>query len=158
MSNPQNEIPQPRMEYADFLAAAPEVGQLLLQLGQAPGKAGLEKPLTELVKLRVSQVNGCAFCVGFHTNLLRQLEIPQAKLDFLPVWREVAHYTRRERAALAWAEVLTRLDGHGVPDEAYAAAAAEFSSKELLYLTVTIGTINQYNRIGVALRFTPPAG
>ena len=158
MLQPHIDNPQPRMEYAGFIKAAPEVSNLLLQLGKAPGEAGLEKPLTELIKLRVSQVNGCAFCVGFHTNLLRQLEIPQVKLDLLPVWREVAHFTRRERAALAWAEVLTQLDGHGVPDEAYAAVASEFNPTEVLYLTVAVGTINLYNRVGVALRFTPPAG
>jgi len=146
-----------RLDYAEFAAIAPDVHSALVELSRTANQAGLERSLMELVRLRVSQINECAYCVGFHLNLLRHLDVTPTKLDFLVVWREVDFFTPRERAALAWAEELTRLEGHGVPDAAYAAVGREFNKNEVLYLTVAIGTINQWNRIAVALRFTPPS-
>lgn len=124
-------------------------------LGQFAAKAGLDKQLLELVKLRASQINGCAFCVQYHILQGESLGVPIDKLNLVVVWREVPQFSARERAALAWTEALTTLP-NGVCDEVYAEAAAEFSEKELTYLTSAIASINVWNRFGAAYRWTPP--
>ena len=119
-------------------------------------KAGIDKQLLELIKLRASQINGCAFCVQFHILQGESLGIPTDKLNLVVVWREAPQFSPRERAALAWTEALTTLT-EGVSDEVYAQASAEFSEKELTYLTSAIASINVWNRFGAAYRWTPPA-
>jgi AhpD family alkylhydroperoxidase len=128
----------------------------VLELGQLAAKAGLDKQLLELVKLRASQLNGCAFCVQYHILQAEGLGVPADKLDLVVVWREAPQFSRRERAALAWTEALTDLGG-GISDEVYAEASTEFSEKELAYLTSAVAAINVWNRFGVAYRWTPPA-
>jgi AhpD family alkylhydroperoxidase len=123
---------------------------------QAAAKAGIDKPLLELFKLRASQKNGCAFCVQFHVLQGERLRIPADKLNLLVVWRETPLFSSRERAALAWTEALTLLTG-GVSDELHAEVSAEFSEKELACLTTAIASINIWNRLGVAYRWTPTA-
>src|SRR5436309_11294059 len=123
-----------RGEYADFQALAPDAFEVVRTLGQLAGKAGLDKQLLELVKLRASQINGCAFCVQYHILQAEKLGVPADKLNLVVVWREAPQFSRRERAALAWTEALTVLGG-GVSDEVYAEASSEFSEKELVYLT-----------------------
>lgn len=145
-----------RMEWAEFKQVAPAANAAIVALGQSAVAAGLEKDLLELLKLRASQVNGCAFCVQFHLNVARQLGIAPEKLDLVVVWREVAIFSPRERAALAWTETLTQLAGSGVDDAAYEAVLEEFSREEVAFLTGAIGAINVWNRIGVAFRFSPP--
>ena len=145
-----------RSEYRNFKALAPDVFDLVLALGQAAAKAGIDKQLLELIKLRASQINGCAFCVQHHILLGESLGIPQDKLNLVVVWREAPLFSARERAALAWTEALTLLSG-GVSDEVYAQASAEFSETELTYLTSAIASINTWNRFGAAFRWTPPA-
>ncbi|SEE24686.1 alkylhydroperoxidase AhpD family core domain-containing protein [Rhizobiales bacterium GAS188] len=145
-----------RMEQAKFRQVAPPVGAALQALSQAAVEAGLEKELLELIKLRASQMNGCAFCVQYHLNEARRLGIPGEKLDLVIVWREAGVFSEREAAAFAWTETLTDLMAKGVPDEAYANATKHFSEKELAYLTAAVGTINVWNRIAVAYRYTPP--
>jgi len=145
-----------RSEYNDFKAQAPDAYDIVAALGQAAAKAGIEKQLLELVKLRASQINGCAFCVQFHILQAEGLGIAADKLNLLVVWREAPLFSARERAALAWTEALTLLT-QGVSDEVYAQAAAEFSEKELAYLTSAVASINVWNRFGVAYRWTPPA-
>ena len=145
-----------RSEYKDFKAQAPDTYDIVAALGQAAAKAGIEKPLLELIKLRASQINGCAFCVQFHILQSEGLGIPVDKLNLVVVWRETPLFSSRERAALAWTEALTLLSGD-VSDEVYAQARAEFSEKELTYLTSAIASINVWNRFGVAYRWTPPA-
>ncbi len=121
------------------------------------GKSGLPKDLIDLVYLRVSQINGCAYCVDMHTRDLLKLGVAQDKVALVPVWHEAGEvFSVRERRALAWAECVTRVADTRVPDADYAAAAAEFSAKELTDLTYAIGLINAYNRLGVSFR-TPPA-
>lgn len=143
-----------RSEYEDFKKIAPDAYDLVLALGQVAAKAGLDKQLLELVKLRASQINGCAFCVQHHILLSERLGVPVDKLHLLAVWREAPIYSARERAALAWAEALTLLpDGFG--DEAYAEVQREFSETELMYLTSAIASINVWNRFGAAFRWTP---
>lgn len=143
-----------RSEYEDFKKIAPDAYDLVLALGQVAAKAGLDKQLLELVKLRASQINGCAFCVQHHVLLSERLGVPVDKLHLVAVWREAPIYSARERAALAWAEALTLLpDGFG--DEVYEEAQREFSETELIYLTSAIASINVWNRFGAAFRWTP---
>ena len=146
----------PASEYEDFKALAPDAYEIVAALGKAASKAGIDRQLLELVKLRASQINGCAFCVQFHILQGESLGISADKLNLVVVWREAPLFSARERAALAWTEALTQLDG-GVSDEVYAQASAEFSEKELVYLTSAIASINVWNRFGVAYRWTPPA-
>ncbi|MGY3589670.1 AhpD family alkylhydroperoxidase [Bradyrhizobium sp. USDA 4341] len=144
-----------RKEYTDFEKLAPDVFAVVRDLGQFAAKAGLDKQLLELVKLRASQINGCAFCVQYHILQGESLGVPTDKLNLVVVWREVRQFSARERAALAWTEALTTLP-NGVSDEVYAEATAEFSEKELTYLTSAIASINVWNRFGAAYRWTPP--
>jgi len=145
-----------RKEYGDFKELAPDAFEVTLALGGFAAKAGIDKGLLELVKLRASQINGCAFCVQHHILLAERLGVPADKLDLVVVWREAPQFSARERAALAWTEALTLLTG-GVSDELYDQARAEFSDQELTYLTSAIASVNAWNRFGVAYRWTPPA-
>jgi len=145
-----------RSEYKDFQSQAPEAYNAVLALGHIAAKAGMDKQLLELVKLRASQINGCAFCLQHHILLGESLGVPVDKLNLVVVWREAPQFSPRERAALAWTEALTLLP-NGVSDEVFAQASAEFSETELLYLTSAIASINTWNRFGAAYRWTPPA-
>jgi AhpD family alkylhydroperoxidase len=145
-----------RREYQDFRTLAPDLYDHIAALGQAAAKAGIDKQLLELVKIRASQINGCAFCVQFHILQAESLGISIDKLNLVVVWREAPQFSARERAALAWTEALTMLTS-GVSDELYAQTSAEFSEKELTYLSAAIGAINFWNRLGVAYPWTPPA-
>ena len=147
---------QARSEYENLKVLAPDVFDAVLALGQHAAKAGLDKQLLELVKLRASQINGCAFCVQFHILQGERLGMPADKLNLVVVWREAPLFSPRERAALAWTEALTLLAG-GVSDDVYAQASAEFSEQELTYLTSAIASINVWNRFGAGYRWTPPA-
>jgi len=119
---------------------------------------GLLKALINLVFLRVSQINGCAYCIDMHSRDLIKQGVAVDKLVLVPVWHEAgAVFTQQERAAFAWAESVTRVADTGVPDADYAAAAAEFNDKELADLTYAIGLMNAFNRLGVSFRATPAA-
>jgi AhpD family alkylhydroperoxidase len=144
-----------RQENGQLRQIAPDIYNAVLALSQLAGKAGLDKRLLELVKIRASQVNGCAFCVQYHILEAERLGVSVDKLNLVVVWREVPQFSSRERAALAWTEALTELGG-GVSDEVYAEASAEFSETELAYLTSAVAVINVWNRYGVAYRWTPP--
>ena len=144
-----------RSEYKDFMSLAPDAYAAVLALGQVAAKAGMDKQLLELIKLRASQINGCAFCVQFHIMESEKLGVPADKINLVVVWREAPLFSSRERAALAWTEALSLLT-EGVSDELYAEASAEFSDKELAYLSSAIASINVWNRLGVAYRWTPP--
>ena len=144
-----------RKEYKDFVSLTPDAYEAVLALGQVAGKAGMDKQLLELIKLRASQINGCAFCVQYHILEGERLGVPTDKLNLVVVWREVPQFSPRERAALAWTEALTLLSD-GVSDEVYAEASAEFSEQELAYLTSAVASINVWNRFGAAFRWTPP--
>jgi len=144
-----------RQENSQLRSVAPDIYDAVLALGQLAAKAGLDKELLELVKLRASQINGCAFCVQYHILQAEHLGVSIDKLNLVVVWREAPQFSKRERAALAWTEALTTLSG-GVSDEVYAEASAEFSEAELIYLTSAVAGINVWNRFGVAYRWTPP--
>jgi AhpD family alkylhydroperoxidase len=126
------------------------------QLERVVEASTLDRKMRELIKLRASQINGCAFCVQYHILESEKLGVPADKLNLVVVWREAPQFSARERAALAWTEALTLL-ADGVSDEVYAQASAEFSEQELAYLTSAVASINVWNRFGAAFRWTPPA-
>ncbi|ANN75787.1 carboxymuconolactone decarboxylase family protein [Bordetella flabilis] len=121
-------------------------------------KGSLPKALIDLVYLRVSQLNGCAFCIDMHTRDLTRSGLTLDKLVLVPVWRDAGTlFSQRERVALAWAETVTRVAETGAPDADYEAAAAEFNDKELADLTYAVGLMNAFNRFGIAFRSKPAA-
>ncbi len=147
---------QPRVDYEAFKKIAPAVYTAMVALGKAVDESGLEKALTELIKIRASQINGCAFCIQFHLNTARRAGVPAEKLDLVAAWPEAGVYTPREMAALAWTEALTKMATAEVTDSLWAQLREQFSESEAVFLTVSIGTINQWNRMAGTLRFTPP--
>ncbi|HVR49195.1 MAG TPA: carboxymuconolactone decarboxylase family protein [Pseudorhodoferax sp.] len=146
---------KPRLDYAK---TSPEGYKAFGAVYAAVQKSGLAAELVNLVYLRVSQINGCAYCIDMHSRDLLQAGLPVDKLVLVPVWREAGTvFGARERSALAWAESVTRVADTGIPDADYAAAAAEFSDKELADLSYAIGLMNAFNRLGIAFRATPAA-
>jgi AhpD family alkylhydroperoxidase len=143
---------QPRLSYAK---AAPATMQAMLALQGVVNRCGLESSTLELVKTRASQINGCAFCIDMHVRDALEAGETQERLCLLNAWREVDVYTPREKAALHWTEVLTRLADSHVSDEDYAIARAEFSETELANLTLAIVTINGWNRFNAGFRIPP---
>jgi AhpD family alkylhydroperoxidase len=144
------------MERINPWTAAPEVMKQMVAYSEAQGE-GLEPTLVHLVKVRASQINGCAICLHMHTQEARKDGEREERLYLLDAWREAGVYTRRERAALAWTDALTRLAESQAPDEAYEAAISAFGPEELVKLTALINAINAFNRIGVGFR-RPPLG
>lgn len=124
----------------------------LFSMGAYLAKSSLERPLLNLVHFRVSQINGCAFCLDMHSKDLRAEGETEQRLYVLDAWREAPFYTGRERAALAWAEAVTKLQHSNVPDEVYEQAIQEFSEEELIDLTLAVIAINSYNRFNIAFR------
>ncbi|MEI7036578.1 carboxymuconolactone decarboxylase family protein [Fulvimonas yonginensis] len=121
-------------------------------------QSGLEPELVNLVYLRVSQINGCAYCLDMHTRDLLKQGVAIEKLALLQAWREGGRlFSERERAALAWAETVTQVAQTGVPDDAFQAASAVFGEKELVDLTIAIGLMNAYNRLAISFRNPPGA-
>lgn len=119
----------------------------------------IDPDLLELVKLRASQINGCAYCIYMHTTDLRKRGVDEMKLYLLNAWRDSCLYSDRERAALGWTEALTRVADGGAGDEAYAALAAQFHEEERVQLTFAIGAINVWNRLQVGFQVAhPPRG
>ena len=123
-------------------------------LDQYLDTCGLEEPLLHLIRLRASQINGCAFCLDMHWKDLRALDESEQRLYSLDAWRECPYYTDRERAALAWTEAVTRIDDH-VPDSVYEEARAFLSEKEIADLTLAAAAINAWNRLSIAGRLVP---
>ncbi len=140
----------------DYSTVAPDGIKALGDLHSVVAKSGLRFGVLNLVYLRASQINGCAYCIDMHTRDLLKSGMSQEKLTLLPVWRE-AHdlFTEQERAALAWCETVTNVSKTGIPDHEYEAVKAHFSEKEVVNLTLAIGVINAYNRIGIGFRSTP---
>ena len=145
-----------RIDRTTYDAIAPDVVAALMSLGRATDASGLDKQLTELVKIRASQINGCAFCLQHHLNVARKLGVPASKIDLVATWAETSLYSARERAALVWAETLTRMSTQPVPEAVYAGLLGQFSTQEVAYLTAAVATINAWNRIAGGLCFAPP--
>ncbi len=140
----------------NYVKASPATYQGLLALQALVDKSELDKTLLELVKIRASQINKCAFCLHMHTRDARKAGVSEERIYLLEAWRESALYTERERAALAWTEALTLLPETGAPDDVYAQVAAQFSEPEIVGLTLAIGAINLWNRFGVGFRLVHP--
>src|SRR3954451_301536 len=138
----------------DYAKLAPDAMRALYSLGAYLAKCGLEHPLLELVKIRASQINGCAFCIDMHTKDARAAGETEQRIYALNAWRETPFFTDRERAALAWAEAVTRI-GDGVHDDLFADALQHFSEKELVDLTCAVAAINAWNRIAIGFRSVP---
>jgi AhpD family alkylhydroperoxidase len=138
----------------DVDAAAPAFSQAMSHLDRAAtkelDKAGIEPRLREMIRVRASQLNGCAYCIDMHTKDARAIGETEQRLYALPAWREAGYYTSRERAALAFTESVTLVASTRVPDADYEAVAAEFSPSEIGALLALIVAINSWNRIGVA--------
>jgi AhpD family alkylhydroperoxidase len=139
----------------NYWKTSPEVYKAMLALQTAVKASGMESSLLNLIQLRASQVNGCAFCIDMHTKDLRAGGETEQRIYMLDAWRESPFYSEREQAALAWTEAVTRItDGH-VPDDVYEEARRQFSEDELVKLTLAIVTINSWNRFGIAFRLVP---
>ncbi|MER2099630.1 MAG: carboxymuconolactone decarboxylase family protein [Pseudomonas qingdaonensis] len=134
-----------------FASLSPEAYQGLLATNNALAASSLGLPLIELVYLRISQINGCAFCLGKHSQTLRDSEVAQAKLDCLAGWRISGLFNERERAALAWAETLTHVSEKGAPDALYEPLKAHFSDVEISDLTLAVTLMNAFNRLAIGM-------
>ena len=139
----------------DFYTASPDAMKAMIALEVAVNKLGLEPSLLELVKLRASQINGCAFCIDMHTTDARKAGETDRRMHGVAAWRETPFFTEREQAALAWTEALTRLSTTHAPDADYERLQAQFTPKEQVDLTLAINTINSWNRLGVGFRKMP---
>jgi AhpD family alkylhydroperoxidase len=139
----------------NYFKAAPDAYKAMSGLEAYLHGCGLEEGLLHLIKLRASQINGCAFCLDMHSKDLRSIGETEQRLYTLDAWRECPWYTDRERAALAWTEALTLVTQGHVPDVVYEEARKQFNEKELTDLSVAITTINAWNRLSIAFRTTP---
>lgn len=140
----------------NYYRAAPSAMKAMMALEEATKELSIPQALRELLKMRVSQINGCAFCLNLHAAEARAAGISQQKLDVLAAWRESPAFDAQERAALAWAEALTRLEETGAPDSDYQLLAAAFDERERVELTLVITTINAWNRFAVGFRSQHP--
>ena len=136
----------------DYKQVAPDGYRMMLGLEAYVRRSGIEHPLLELVKTRVSQINGCAYCLDMHTQDARAGGETEQRLHVLAAWREAPFYSDRERAALAWAEALTEISVNGVTDALYAEVRRHFDEKALVDLTLAIVAINGWNRLAISFR------
>ena len=139
----------------DFYKANPVAIKALLAVEERIGKSALEKSLTELVRLRASQINGCAYCVDMHTSDARKGGETERRLATVVVWRETPFFTDRERAALEWTEAVTLVSHEHVPDAVWQAVRPHFSDEELVDLTLLVSAINAWNRFAISFRKMP---
>jgi AhpD family alkylhydroperoxidase len=140
----------------NFHQAAPDTINALRALEAQVQAAGLEQSLIELVKIRASQINGCAYCINMHTQDARKHGETEQRLYLLNAWREAPAYSNRERAALAWTEAVTLISETHAPDDVYDELRSQFSETETVNLTMLIATINAWNRLAISLRAVPP--
>ena len=142
-------------ERMDYGKASPEALAAMLKVHDYVENCGLERSLIELVKIRASQINGCAFCLAMHMKDARKAGESERRLDLLPAWHEASCFSARERAALAWCESLTLVAESRVPDDVWHEARGQFSEEELMKLTMVVVVINGWNRICVGFRSEP---
>jgi AhpD family alkylhydroperoxidase len=139
----------------DVTKVSPTALQAASALQGYVDKSGLDAKLRELIKIRASQINGCAFCLAMHTRDARKIGETDERMHLLAAWREAPVYNARERAALAWVEAITLVTQGHVPDEAFEAVRKQFSEKEIVDLTAAAVVINSWNRLAIALRVPP---
>jgi AhpD family alkylhydroperoxidase len=147
---------KPRLDINKAGQAAPDAMKALFALEAALQKSGLEHSLFHLVKIRASQINGCAYCIHMHTRDARAQGETEERIYLLDAWRESPLYSARERAALAWAEAVTLVSQTHVPDDVYETVRAQFSEADIAKLTLLVGTINLWNRLAISLRAVHP--
>ena len=140
----------------NFAKAAPDAYKAVAALDSYVKGSGIEPRLIHLIKLRASQINGCAYCVDMHTKEARHSGLSQQWINLVCVWRESPHFDERERAVLGWTEALTNVAETRAPDDAYEALKAHFNEEEMTKITVAIGAINVWNRLCVGFRALPP--
>ena len=143
------------MSRIDYQQLAPEGVSKLAAVTKYLESSSLDPLLRALIEIRVSQINGCAYCVDLHTEQARRLGETQQRLDMLPVWHEAPYFNERERAALTWAEALTHVSTTHAPDEDYDALFEYFSETEIVDLSIAIALMNAWNRISVGFRKVP---
>ncbi|HSJ04426.1 MAG: carboxymuconolactone decarboxylase family protein [Verrucomicrobium sp.] len=152
-------VPAPAQEgksRLEYDKASPDVLRAMFALEMAVRKTGIEASLLDLVKLRASQINGCAYCIDLHVREALDKGETLRRLNLLPVWHEVPHlYTSRERAAIAWTEAVTLIAQTHVPDEVFAQARQEFTETELVNLNLAVVAINGWNRFAISFRKMP---
>ncbi len=142
----------------DLMKVSPDGYKAMLGVHSYVRNCGLSLGLLELVKTRVSQINGCAFCIAMHVPLARKHGVSEDQLHLLAAWREAPIYSPQERAALAWSEALTRLTGGDVSDAVYAEISQHFSEKEVADLSFAVAEINAWNRLMICTRTPPQLG
>ncbi|PJZ25622.1 hypothetical protein CH352_02820 [Leptospira hartskeerlii] len=140
----------------DYAKVNPQVLEKMLEMENFAKSLGIETKLYELIKIRASQINGCAFCINMHTVDARKLGEEERRIYLLNAWREAPYYTEKERVALELTEYVTKISEHGVPDDLYARVRAQFEEKDIIALIVVINTINSWNRIAISSGKTAP--
>ena len=140
----------PRVNHTSYISSG--LGRAMLALQREVEASGLERPLLELVKIRASQINGCAYCIDMHTKDARALGETEQRIYALPAWRETPFFSDRERAALEWTEAVTLLADSHVPDAVYDRVKAHFNEADLVSLTFALVAINGWNRLAVSFR------
>jgi AhpD family alkylhydroperoxidase len=139
----------------DYARVDPEGYHIIATLNRFVRNCGLEHPLLELVKIRASQINGCAYCIDMHTKDARAAGETEQRIYALSAWHETPFFTERERTALAWTEAVTLIGENYVPDELYRSTRQQFSEKELVDLTLAVILINSWNRLAITFRTVP---
>ena len=139
----------------DISRAGQGAYKAMFALEQHVRQSGLGNPLLDLVRLRASYINGCAYCVDMHSKDARAEGETEQRIYSVPVWRETSYYAPRERAALEWTEVVTNISRHGVPDDVYESARREFGEEELAELTMAVIAINGWNRLAISFASEP---
>jgi AhpD family alkylhydroperoxidase len=139
----------------NFFEHSPELTKILLEFSGAVKKSSLGNTLIDLVNIRASQINGCAFCLDMHCKEARIHGEKELRIYHIPIWRESNLFTETERAVLEWTEAVTRLSEHGVPDEIYDRVRAQLSETQITELTYAIGLINLWNRLNISFRSVP---
>lgn len=140
----------------DFQKAAPDALKAVMQLETYVQNSGLERRFIHLIKLRASQINGCAYCVDMHVKESRHDGLSEQWINLMSVWRESGVYDAKERAVLGWVEAVTNLAQTGIPDGEFEALKAQFGDEEIMKITVAIGVINIWNRLAVGFRTPHP--
>jgi len=146
----------PRITAREFQKYAAAANATIGEVGKAVAASGLDPELQQLIKLRASQLNGCAYCTQLHINESRHMGISAPKIDLLVVWREAGIYSDKEKAALQWTELLTHLSAQHITDEDYAAVSTHFPPQELAWLSTAIAVINAWNRLAAPFQYAPP--
>lgn len=139
----------------NYMQQSPEFVNKMMALSNTEKKSSIEEKIIHLVHIRASQINGCAFCVDMHIKQAKIHGERELRLYHIPIWRESTLFSPRERAALEWTEILTKLPAHGVPDDIYDSVREQLSEKELSDLTFSITAINAWNRISIAFKTVP---